>query len=62
MRPVGLGFHPFLLIFGTLVPATITHPKLVVLVRNKQNMYGTWCKVHVIPEKLTVKMGNNGRQ
>ena len=25
-------------------------------------MYGTWCKAHVIPEKLTVKMENNGRQ
>ena len=25
-------------------------------------MYGTWCKAHFIPEKLTVKMGNNGRQ
>ena len=25
-------------------------------------MYGTWCKAHVIPEKLTVKIENNGRQ
>ena len=25
-------------------------------------MYGTWCKSHVIPEKLTIKIGNNGRQ
>jgi len=25
-------------------------------------MYGIWCKAHFIPEKLTVKMGNNGRQ
>jgi hypothetical protein len=25
-------------------------------------MYGTWCKAHVITEKLTVKIGNNGRQ
>ena len=25
-------------------------------------MYGTWCKTHFIPKKLTVKMGNNGRQ
>ena len=25
-------------------------------------MYGTWYKAHVIPERLTVKMGNNGRQ
>ena len=25
-------------------------------------MYGTWYKAHFIPEKLTVKMGNNGRQ
>ena len=25
-------------------------------------MYGTWCKAHFIPKKLTVKMGNNGRQ
>ena len=62
MRPVGLGFSRFWLIFGTLVPATTTHPKLVALVRNKQNMYGTWYKAHVIPERLTVKMGNNGRQ
>ena len=25
-------------------------------------MHGTWCKAHVIPEKLTVEMGNNVRQ
>ena len=25
-------------------------------------MYGTWCKAQIIPEKLTVKMGNNGHQ
>ena len=25
-------------------------------------MYGTWCEACVIPEKLTVKIGNNGRQ
>ena len=25
-------------------------------------MYGTWYKAHFIPEKLMVKMGNNGRQ
>ena len=50
------------MILGTLVPATTTHPKLVALVRNKQNMYGTWCKAHVILEKLTVKIGNNGHQ
>ena len=25
-------------------------------------MYGTWCETHFIPDKLTVKMGNNGRQ
>jgi len=62
VRPVGLGFGLFFLIFGTLVPTTITHPKLVELVRNKQNMYGSWCKAHFIPEKLMVKMGNNGRQ
>ena len=43
MRPVSLGFCPFFLIFGTLVPATTTHPKLVALVRNKKNMHGTWC-------------------
>ena len=55
-RPVGLRFGPFFLIFSTLVPATTTHPKLVALVRNKQNMYGTWCKTHFIPEKLKVKM------
>ena len=61
-RPVGLVFCPFFPIFGTLVPATTTHPKLIALVRNKQNMYGTWCKAHVIPEKLMVKIGNNGRQ
>jgi hypothetical protein len=50
------------MILGTLVPATTTHPKLLALVRNKKNMYGTWYKAHVIPEKLTVKMGNNGHQ
>ena len=43
------------MILGTLVPATTTHPKLVALVINKQNMYETWCNAHVIPEKLTVK-------
>ena len=25
-------------------------------------MYETWCKTHFILEKLTIKMGNNGRQ
>ena len=56
-RPAGLlVFCPFFLIFGTLVPATTTHPKLVALVRNKQNIYGTWCKVQFILEKLMVKM------
>ena len=25
-------------------------------------MYGTWCETHFIPDNLTVKMGNNGRQ
>ena len=50
------------MILGTLVPATKTHPKLVALVRNKKNIYGTCCKAHVILEKLTVKMGNNSRQ
>jgi len=25
-------------------------------------MYGTWCKAQFIPEKLMVKMGNNGCQ
>ena len=50
------------MILGTLVPATTTHPKLVALVRNKQNMYGIWCEDCVISEKLTVKIGNNGRQ
>ena len=58
-RPVGLGFCPFFMILGTLVPATRTHPKLVALVRNKKNMYGTWCKAHVIPEKLMDKMENS---
>ena len=60
-RPAWYFVH-FFLIFGTLVPATTTHPKLVALVRNKQNVYGTWCEACVIPEKLTVKIGNNGRQ
>ena len=40
-RLPGLGFSPFLLIFGTPAPAIRTHPKLVELVRNKQNMNGT---------------------
>ena len=57
-----MGFGPFFLIFGRLVPATITYPKLVALVRNKQNIYGTQCEAHFILEKLTVKMGNNGHQ
>jgi hypothetical protein len=34
-RPVGLGFSPFCLIFGSPVPAFTTHPKLIELVRNK---------------------------
>ena len=25
-------------------------------------MYGTWCNAQFITKKLTVKMGNNGRQ
>ena len=62
VQAVGLGFCPFFLIFGTLVFVTTTHPKLVALVRNKQNMYGIWCKAHVIPENLMVKMVNSGRQ
>ena len=57
-RPVGLVFCPFFLIFGTLVPATTTHPKLVALVRNKQNMHGTWSKAHVIPREVD---GQNGK-
>ena len=40
-RPVGLGFCPNLLNFGTLVPESKTHPKLVELVRIKQNINGT---------------------
>ena len=43
-RPAGLGeaARPgFLLIFGTLAPAIRTHPKLVELIRIKQNMNGT---------------------
>jgi len=35
VRPAGLGFSQFCLIFGILVPATTTHPKLVEFVRNK---------------------------
>ena len=50
------------MILGSLVSVTTIHPKLIALVRNKQNMYGTWRKAHVILEKLTVKIGNNGRQ
>ena len=37
----------FWLIFGALV-----HPKLVALVRNKQNMHGTWFKAQVICNTL----------
>ena len=40
-RPAGLGFCPILLNFGTLIPEIKTHPKLMELVRNKQNMNGT---------------------
>ena len=43
-RPAGLGEagRPrFLPIFGTPVPGIKTHPKLVELIRNKQNMNGT---------------------
>jgi len=40
-RPSGLGEAGRPGIFGRLVPATITYPKLVALIRNKQNMYGT---------------------
>jgi len=25
-------------------------------------MYGIWCEAHFVPDKLMVKMGNNGRQ
>ena len=34
-RPVGLGFCPNLLIFGTPAPEIKTHPKLVELIRIK---------------------------
>ena len=37
----GLEFCPVLSIFGTLVPEIKAHPKLVELVRSKQNMNGT---------------------
>ena len=40
-RPVGLGFCPILLIFGTPALAIKTHPKLLELVRIKQIMNGT---------------------
>ena len=46
-RPASLGeagrpgFCPFLPIFGTHVPGIKTHPKLVELIRIKQNMNGT---------------------
>ena len=61
-RPPGLGFCPFLLIFGRPAPAIRTHPKFVELIRNKQNMNGTLCKAHFIPEKLTAWMWIYGRQ
>jgi len=61
-KPSGLGFFPFWLNFLSRVPATTTHSKLFALVRNKQNMYGTWCKDQFIFEKLTVEIWNNGRQ
>jgi hypothetical protein len=58
-RPAGLlVFCPFFLIFGTLVSATTTHPKLVALVRNKKNMHGTCSKAHVIPLEVD---GQNGK-
>ena len=41
VRPAGLRFCPFLSIFGTPVPGIKTHPKLVELIRIKQNMNGT---------------------
>jgi len=40
-RPAGLGFFPFLSIFGTSVTGIKTHPKLVEPIRIKQNMNGT---------------------
>jgi len=40
-RPAGLGFCPILLNFSVLVPGITTHPKLMELVRFKQNMNGT---------------------
>jgi len=52
----GLGFCPIMSIFGTPVPEIKIHPKLMELIRNKQNMNGTWCKARFIPEKLTSKM------
>jgi len=63
VRPAGLGFHPFLLyVWYINFCITTIHPKLMKLVRNMQNMYGAWCKVQFISEKLTVKMCNNNRQ
>jgi hypothetical protein len=40
-RPPGLGFCPILLNFGVPIPGITTHPKLMELVRIKQNMNGT---------------------
>ena len=38
-RPTGLGFIPIWLIFVPRVPAITIHPKLVVVVRDKKNIY-----------------------
>jgi hypothetical protein len=61
-RPGGLGFSPLSSIFGVFAFEIKTRQKLMELVRNKYNMNGTLCKAQFIPEKLTVKMRNNGRQ
>ena len=60
-RPAGLreaGRPRILLNFLTPVPEIKTHPKLVELIRIKQNMNGTKCKAHVISEKLTAQNVN----
>ena len=48
------------------MPAGTTHPKLVELIRTKQNMYGTWCKNSiysrevVLEQSLTLRLGGSG--
>ena len=50
--------YPNLSIFCMWSPTSTTHPKLVELIRNNQNMHGTWCKSSYYSREVD---GQNGK-